>query len=417
MSETFFRSPAWIPIRIGLGLLAAFVGRYLWMRPRGFSFGSRAFFEHQVLVPALLGVLLAALLASWRQPRVATLGLSFLCAAGMGLFLAVTFVSNTPGGMAALVLFGGAGAGYLLLLLAGKRRGLGWGGAVAGGIAGALFAAAFLFCAWAPPATTRPVEGDLPAPHPQGVGPAVLAGSGFRVSVDGRLVVVERPPSVLYLHPGFEAGAAARSGFWTMVDFRSVELPPWTVRVEQAEAPLRLGRSLLLESSCPEVHARVRVWIERDEVRLRAVNHVRKELATHLSTILQAWTSGEPRVNGTIWPESADPAAFLAFRGDRLELLQGAKDEKGPFRTLGGWDPDDPVIEAGAFRWRASGWAAQASRAESPTAGWGVSQGAIERWRGAFFWSLAATSVGRGSHTVRTAPGTYVLDVAVAVTK
>jgi len=56
------------------------------------------------------------------------------------------------------------------------------------------------------------------------------------------------------------------------------------------------------------------------------------------------------------------------------------------------------------------GGARQASREESPTAGWGVLQRDIERWGGITSWSLAVTSIGRGWHAVRTREGTYVLE-------
>lgn len=73
----------------------------------------------------------------------------------------------------------------------------------------------------------------------------------------------------------------------------------------------------------------------------------------------------------------------------------------------------DPVLEVNGWKVQVLGWADQASRAESPTAGWGVSQGAIERVGDSLFYELAATSIGRGWHTVRIAPGTYLLEVVL----
>ena len=100
----------------------------------------------------------------------------------------------------------------------------------------------------------------------------------------------------------------------------------------------------------------------------------------------------------------------VAIRGGRTELLRAASREKGPFETLGSWPVEDPVLTIGGWKVQVQGWAEQGSRDPSPTAGWGVSQAAIERVGDVYLWSLAATSIGRGWHTVRTTPGVYVLE-------
>ena len=79
-----------------------------------------------------------------------------------------------------------------------------------------------------------------------------------------------------------------------------------------------------------------------------------------------------------------------------------------------GLETRDPVIASDGWMAQVRGWAAQSSLDESPTAGWGVSQAAIERLGLMVIWSLASTSIGRGFHTVRTGPGTYVLEIVLS---
>jgi hypothetical protein len=74
------------------------------------------------------------------------------------------------------------------------------------------------------------------------------------------------------------------------------------------------------------------------------------------------------------------------------------------------WDPHDPELETPGWRIQVKGWAEQASRAPSSTAGWGISQAAIEE---GLWFSLAAASVGRGWHAVRTAAGTYGFEIVL----
>ncbi|MEM6994089.1 MAG: hypothetical protein AAF721_26485 [Myxococcota bacterium] len=68
-------------------------------------------------------------------------------------------------------------------------------------------------------------------------------------------------------------------------------------------------------------------------------------------------------------------------------------------------------VDVGVLRFE--DWAAQADVGLSPTAGWGVPANAIEFWADdpgshvVLSLSLAATSVGRGWHTVGHAAGVY----------
>jgi len=109
----------------------------------------------------------------------------------------------------------------------------------------------------------------------------------------------------------------------------------------------------------------------------------------------------------------APPPEARPAERDGVFVRHGEARKKGPFTTIASWEPHDPWIESQGRRIQVRGWVDQASRAESPTAGWGVSQGTIENVGGMLVWSLASTSVGRGWHCVRTAPGTYAFEVVI----
>ncbi len=404
--EGFFRGPGAVPARALLWLNAVGAGAYLWLQPRGFSAGSRPFLEHQVIVPAYFAVALVAAALPARWPAAGMIGTGALAA----FWIAVSAVAGGVSSMRAqagvwLVLLCAIGGGALVLRRS-VREADGARAPVLGAGAGVAFAAAFLFCAWAPPSTTRPLGGPVPGVRPPG-GPEG-PGDRFRVSIRDRWVVIERDGDQVLVDPGFEFDAASRSGFWTVFDSRSLRLPAW-------KAQPRDGVALVLVARADPIETSVRVWVESDEVHLRAVTSLREEVSSHLSSVMTIYAPGPATVEDLEWPKGRtdEPAHFAAFRGGRLEFLRASRNEKGPFETLGSWEPRDPLLKAGPWSLRVRGWADHASRAESPTAGWGVSQGAIERWEGAFIWSLASTSIGRGWHAVRTAPGLYVLEAVI----
>jgi hypothetical protein len=157
------------------------------------------------------------------------------------------------------------------------------------------------------------------------------------------------------------------------------------------------------------------VWIDRRVVHVRMETRVKRELASHLASAFQLALAGQASVNGVPWSlGNSDPRSeFIAVRQGRTELLRASSGEKGPFEVLGSWPAGDPVLNIDGWSVQLLGWADQGSHEPSPTAGWGVSQAAIERAGSAYFWSLASTSIGRGWHTVRTAPGVYVLEAVV----
>jgi hypothetical protein len=105
---------------------------------------------------------------------------------------------------------------------------------------------------------------------------------------------------------------------------------------------------------------------------------------------------------------------------DVLRVVEATSGEKGPFHELarGSVDAGGPlavtllVDGAPACRLTWRDYLAQAGRALSPTAGWGVPVNAIEfrleaPGRLSLWCTLAGTSVGRGFQSVGHAPGVY----------
>jgi hypothetical protein len=208
--------------------------------------------------------------------------------------------------------------------------------------------------------------------------------------------------------PALDFPAASGNGTWTLFHARPVGLPAF--RVE--------GDSLRFRATSEDLAAEGVVWVASGRVHIRCATTVKRDIAAHLASAVRVQLpSGSISVDGMPWSSghgASGPVEFLAFRKGRLELLRTADGEGGPFSVVRAWDPRDPVVESEGWKAQVLGWAAQASLEESPTAGWGVSQGAIERVGSLIIWSLASTSIGRGFHTVRTGAGTYVLEVILS---
>jgi len=337
-------------IRLALTLHAAAAGAYWWFQPRAFEVGGRQWFEHEVIAPVVFAVSVATLV-----PRTRPLAGGLLLGFWIAVAGSVSVVGATPPARAMILVTAAAVAG----LAVGLRRGETRRPCAAAAPAGVALGAAFLWCAWAPPATTRPAGGEAPATARETRAPSW------------------RQPGP-HVRPGLEFDAASRSGFWTVFDHRRVAA---VTRVETDPCGTR-----------------IRCWSTLD-----------REVPAHLASAVRVAFTGELRVEGVPW-KSGD---FIAFRRGRMELLRPTQAEKGPFTTIASWNPHDPVIEFDEWRVQVRGWADQASHAESPTAGWGVSQAAIENLGGELVWSLASTSIGRGWHCVRTAPGTYVFEIVI----
>ncbi|MDI1433622.1 hypothetical protein [Polyangium sorediatum] len=380
---------------------------YALSQPRGFSVPSAAFFEHEVLGPlvAVLALVLGFALVTRREKLGAAVTAAFagfwFVVAGFGLFTGTTSYARL------LVL--PFAAAFLLAALAHRmhRRAV---GVVLPALAGALIGAGVWASARAPRASTVP-SNHAPKSGTVPEGDAALRKGDLRVRVEGASVVVEAGPHRAEIVPSFDYDAVADGCGLTVLDHRTARPPSFRAGRE--------GDRIVFAGANAdfEVFGEVEI-LGASTTRIEVSTTVRRELCAHLGSIVamrlsQLRGADDGRelqtasINGFSWPsgDAGEPAHFVAFRGDELGFFRATRAEKGPFTAIG--KIDEPLITAGGFRIRVPSWKEQASREPSPTAGWGISQGAIEHYGDWFFWHVAATSIGRGWHTVRTAPGTY----------
>jgi hypothetical protein len=240
--------------------------------------------------------------------------------------------------------------------------------------------------------------------------------------VEGSAIVITWRGKQWRLWPGPEFIGVADSGAWSLFDYRESRVDGWTVidneppheEMDSEWGPKPFTRcSLRLRSTTPDFTTEVHVVFDgrRWGPYINIRSHFPRALAAHLASMLRISGPGELRLPSDYGADRSGD--FLVLRDSGMELLRPAHDEKGPYETIMKWN----MQFAPAFHWDSEevtirGWHVGASRAESPTAGWGVPQGAIERVDNDVVVSLAATAVGRGWHTVRTAPGTYALGVS-----
>ncbi|MDI1451003.1 hypothetical protein [Polyangium sp. 6x1] len=386
---------------------------YALSQPRGFSVASAAFFEHELLGPLVVVVatVLGFALVTRREKLVAAVTGAFagfwFVVAGYGLFTGTTSYAR-------LLVLPFAGAFLLAALAHRMHRRLVV--VVLPALAGALSGAGFWASVMAPRASTfpsnhAPKTGTIPEAEP------ALHKGGLRVRVEGTSVVVDAGIHRAQIVPSFDYDAVADGCGLTVLDHRSARLPPFRAG--------RDGDRIVFAAEDADFEAFGMVEIQgASTVRIDVSTTVRRELCAHLGSVVAVRLSRlrgsgdfmqgeEASINGFSWPsgDTGEPSFFVAFRGGELGFHRATRDEKGPFTTLG--TIDEPVITTRGLRLRVPSWKDQASREPSPTAGWGISQGAIEHYGAWFFWHIAATSIGRGWHTVRTAPGTYETTILV----
>jgi hypothetical protein len=375
---------------------------YWLAQPRGFGVFSRSFLEHQGVAAVLFAVSAAGLAAiPLRRRRVEGIAVGIVAGFWIASSSVIAVLGSTLASRAFWPILAGA-IGFLFLsrrIVRPDPPALLTGGTVAGVVLSLLF----WHAAWAPPATTRPKAANY-HPAPLNPGPA----DGIRIAVEGNHIDIETRSGKALLWPAFQYDSISDRGLWTIFDYRSSTLPAWKRRTMD-------DGSLSLIAENNDFNGWARVWVENGSIHVRAETRVRQEIASHLSTVMELRLPGPATVEGVPWTldHRDERSEFVAIRGGRIELLRAASREKGPFESLGAWPLRDPVLTIDGWKVQVRGWAEHGSPEPSPTAGWGVSQAAIERVGDVYLWSLAATSIGRGWHTVRTAPGVYVLEAVL----
>lgn len=408
MEPARFGAAGWLTA-LGLAAHTVAAAAYAWIQPGGFVVLSPAFLEHQVIAPALLAISFAALVGSRRRATaVPVLGVALLAGFWMVAAAAALAVGTTLYAGAMWTPFVGAAVGLALSARRARDLPLAWLLHACGILGGAALAAGFLACTWAPEATTRPSGATVAAFG----GPAdatPLRQGELEASVLGAAIEVRRGDERVLVYPAMEFEATSPSGHWTVFDHRRIAPGGWRVVAREESR-------MLIETPPGPVEARALISLERGRARIACASTLRKEIAAHLASAVTVGAPGEARLEGISWRSGhgTERVEFVAFRERQMEFVRAARGEKGPFETVSALKPRDPRLEVGGWSITVHGWMAQASRSESPTAGWGVSQGTIERSGDHYFWSLAQTSIGRGWHSVRTAAGTYRFEIDIA---
>jgi hypothetical protein len=238
----------------------------------------------------------------------------------------------------------------------------------------------------------------------------LFTGPTLRVSLADELVI-EHSDRTLRVNPVLQIDSASAHCLWSIIDYENETPEPW--RVAQIGA-----QSWLIATESRSVSNRTRLTIEGERVTLNVSNTVEREVCVHLAQLLtvsfprRSDDSAQLEVAGHTL-HAGPVREALAWRHGEFALLRAEQDEKGPFETLALLPDPDPAFNADGLKFQVAGFAEQASHEASPTAGWGVSQGAIEVVGRSLFWELAATSIGRGWSTVRISPGTYELTLTL----
>ncbi len=367
---------------------------YACLQPRGFAIDSRSFFEHTVIAPGFALASFATALSVHLHQRTALSLMGVLAGFWIPIEVAGS-IGNTLFADAMRLLLLGSAAGLWLVLRSAKELRESRPPILIAALIGSTMGGAFLHATWAPPATVRPSGGKIDIPAREAGGPELESGD-IRVEVQESEVLILHPSGVVVVDPAPEFDACSITGFWTLFDSHRKTLGPWSLERVRGEA-------VHLRAEGPGMRAEGLVSVAPGCVRIRVATTIEDEVCLHLGSCVRI------SVPDATW-QSGD---FAAFRNGRLELLRPTYREKGPFTTMAKLE-DDPILVAAGWKIQVRGWADQASRAPSPTAGWGVSQAAIEFYDNEFFYELAGTSVGRGWHTVRCPPGTYVLETILS---
>ncbi len=267
-----------------------------------------------------------------------------------------------------------------------------------------------------PEQALRPVAPPLEAwPHS---GRVKVSLGGVRLDVEPLLTFISRTPD-----RGWTVLATARDRIGPPREFRGSRAADGGAMYfyeDDGVSSLRLG--------APD---------ERGGVELEAITQLDRPVYSHLNSYAYMTAVGRGPLSLEFSPcpgsrITAEPFGYPIGRPARFAYLdaqgtfrvvEATSGEKGPFRELasGPLSRSDPLAitlvdgDKPAVRVVLDDWAAQASTALSPTAGWGVAANAIEFSRNgesagspiSIYVTLASTSVGRGFDSVGHAAGTY----------
>jgi hypothetical protein len=386
-----------------------------WLLPQGFPADHPRFWANTAVPLSLVALSLLALLV----PRVGRAMTAGLPALWVGMACAWMGASPRTGALPALLL---GLVGLLLGLRA--RRLLSPGSAGELWLSVALLLGAGATCALAqraPDPSTRP----LGAPEPLALREApelrVHEGTG-RVGLEVGALRLDLEPLLTFRSRSPDRG-------WVLFAPEATRDGPGRQLLGQQGATLTYRDDGLSTLS-----------VGRDAqgvATIEAVTQLDAPVWSHLNTFLVLWVSGHQQLSLVFSPcpevpVEVQPSDYPAGRPVRaawlgedgvFRVVEARSGEKGPFRELarGPLARHEPLgitlLDAGVpvATVTLQDWAAQASTALSPTAGWGLPDNALEFLRAdadpsspaVLFVTLASTSVGRGFDSVGHAAGTY----------
>lgn len=425
----------WLFVLVGHGACA---GLWWWLMPAGYPVRSVPFWTNEVAPLLLLAWVAAAFMAAQNGQTVLYRLMLLGFPAG---WLAAAIAGKVAFATSARFLWLAPVAGALAMSAAVARslwhlRSRSWRAAIAIVAVAAIGGAALPLSQKAPLPSTRPLNQSPPEftfqsrsalPETRTIGKGVMVHGG-----DGSLTVRAGRMTV-FVHPVLTFLSRSPDGCWTLFASRA-DREPQPFRLDGlGEEGGTLGFAYRgLGPATLFVHDR------RDgAIGLEAFTELVAPIYSHLNAFCDLEFSGHQRLQLGFSPCPALRADVLPFdypfgRPARVAYLDGSgtfhvaeatSGEKGPFHDLGMgpmersapltitvYDEGQPVLRV---TW--DDWAAQASTALSPTAGWGLPVNAIEfslsadspRSMASLFMTLAGTSVGRGWHSVGHAPGTY----------
>lgn len=412
-------------------------GVWWWLMPGGFPSSAPEFWVNQVAPPFCILFLLAGLFARGRAshallPAVVAMIPAFWMAFGISSRLTFddSFGSSWTWAFIPAAIVGGLWVNQFRLRLTVK-----W--------LVPLFVLPALLGGWLLPGTQRAPD---PGTNPTGAAfSAPAAGAGdqrlIKLTRDAQIrpgdsrVVFRRDKLILNVQPLLSFANRSPDRCWTSLAPEGTSTP--TNRILQS----RVHDGARWTMSYKDEDASVLdVVPTKDGVELDGRSRLPKAVFSHGNSFAELTLQGHKKLTVSFSPlpdrrievpPVGTPARFAYVdASDTFHLVQASAEQRGPFTEIaaGPLKHGAPLSvtlyddNKAAFTVTLDDWSAQASTQLSPSAGFGLPQNVIEMQRGGepesspalITFSLASTSIGRGTQSVGHAPGVYRDRITVA---
>jgi hypothetical protein len=289
----------------------------------------------------------------------------------------------------------------------------------------------------APDPTTSPAGAALPdLPTATIDHHLIKLSKSVQVRVDDARVVLRRDPLLLNVQPLLTFVDRSPDRSWTAL--APAEENFATRRTLAAKLHDSNGWRLVYKDEDASV---LDVTARDNGVQLEARSRLARPVFAHVNSFTQLTIQGHHKLSLVFSPlprrriEVPSPTAPERFAyvdaAGTFHVAQASQQQRGPFTEIAAapLSRSEPLTltlydgDVAAFTVTLSDWAAQAATTLSPTAGWGVPVNAIELVRGGdaesapvlITFTLADTSIGRGTQTVGHAAGVYRNRLSVTI--